>query len=65
MKHTGQIYKFTGKTGIIRPDTFGQSRKDVLFNKHEHTLKLGDRVSYDEEEKNGRKYAVNLQKLET
>tara|TARA_R110000796_G_scaffold143706_2_gene260364 strand:+ start:3507 stop:3704 length:198 start_codon:yes stop_codon:yes gene_type:complete len=65
MKHTGQIYKFTGPIGLIRPDTFGQSRRDVLFNKHEHDLKIGDRVSYDHFEKNQRRYADNLQKLTT
>ena len=33
MVRTGQIYKFVGNKGVIRPDKFGQVRKDVLFNK--------------------------------
>ena len=62
MKHTGVVYKFLGKTGLIRPKEYGISRKDVLFKKTEHNLKLGDKVKYEFYEKNGRRYAFNLEK---
>jgi len=42
----------------------GQNRTDVLFKKVEHNLKLGDRVEYEPVEKNGRKHAENLKKVE-
>ena len=43
---TGQVYKFIGIHGLIRPDEWGQNRIDVLFRKREYDLKLGDRVEY-------------------
>ena len=61
---TGQVYKFIGIHGLIRPDEWGQNRTDVLFRKKEHDLKLGDRVEYESVEKNGRKHAENLKKVE-
>jgi len=61
---TGQVYKFIGIHGLIRPDEWGQNRTDVLFKKVEHDLKLGDRVEYEPVEKNGRKHAENLKKVE-
>ena len=63
MVRTGQIYKFVGNKGVIRPDKFGQVRKDVLFNKSEHTLIIGDRVEYEHLESKGRIYAINLKKI--
>lgn len=57
----GVVYKFVGSKGIIRPDEFHLSRKDVIFNKTKE-FKVGDRVEYDYEERNGRRYALNLQK---
>lgn len=64
---TGQIYKFVGKTVVIRPDEFGQSRIDVIFDKNEsqQTWKIGDRVQYEQLLKNGRRHAVNVQKNDT
>lgn len=62
MIHTGQIYKFTGIYGHIRPDTWGQTRQDVLFKKHNNNLKIGDKISYEQEEINGRKFAKDIQK---
>ena len=60
MEEKGQVYKFTGIYGHIRPDNFGATRRDILFKKHEHKLKIGDRVIYDHVEKNGRRYAEKL-----
>lgn len=64
---TGQIYKFVGKTVVIRPDEFGQSRIDVIFDKNEsqQTWKIGDRVQYEQLLKNGRRHAVNIRKNDT
>lgn len=61
---TGQVYKFIGIHGLIRPDEWGQNRHDVLFKKKEHKLVLGDRVEYEPVEKHGRKHAENLKKVE-
>ena len=61
---TGQVYKFIGPRGLIRPDEWGQNRHDVLFNKIEHRLVLGDRVEYEPVDKNGRKFAEKLKKVE-
>jgi hypothetical protein len=63
MLEKGQVYKFTGIWGHIRPDTWGQTRMDVLFKRNEHKLVLGDHVQYDLAEKNERKYAENLKKI--
>lgn len=60
----GQVYKFVGIHGLIRPDEWGQNRSDVLFRKKEHKLVIGDRVEYETVEKNGRKHAENLKKIE-
>jgi hypothetical protein len=64
---TGQIYKFIGNTGLIRPDEFGQSRTDVIFNKTESTelWKIGDRIEYEQVLKGGRRHAVNITKTST
>lgn len=62
MIHSGQVYKFTGLYGHIRPNTWGQTRQDVLFKKQENNLIIGDRVEYEQVEINGRKYAQDIQK---
>jgi hypothetical protein len=62
MEHTGQVYKFIGLKGLIRPDSWGQTRIDVLFNKHEHNFKIGDRVIYTQVEKNGRRHVATIRK---
>ena len=60
---TGQVYKFIGIHGLIRPDEWGQNRVAVLLKKKEHKLVIGDRVEYETIEKNGRKHAENLKKI--
>ena len=60
---TGQVYKFIGIYGLIRPDEWGQNRTDVLFKKKEHKLVIGDRVEYEAIDHNGRKHAENLKKI--
>ena len=44
MIRTGQVFKFVGIKGLIRPDKFGQTRRDVLFNKNDYDFKIGDLV---------------------
>ena len=61
---SGQVYKFVGIHGLIRPDEWGQNRNDVLFKKKEYKLAIGDRVEYETVERNGRKHAENLKKVE-
>ena len=63
MEHTGQVYKFIGLKGLIRPDEWGQTRIDVLFNKNEHNFKIGDRVVYTQTDKNGRRHVATIRKL--
>jgi len=63
MKYKGQVYKFTGKWGVVRPDAFGQVRVDVLFDKNQHKLIIGDRIEYEQIEKNNRRYAENIVKI--
>jgi hypothetical protein len=63
MIYTGQVYKFVGIRGVIRPDAFGQTRIDVLFDKNKESLKLGDRVEYEQLTKNNRRYAKNIKKI--
>ena len=60
----GQVFKFVGIMGLIRPDEMGQNRVDVLFKKREYNLKIGDRVEFEPVLKNGRKHAENLKKVE-
>ena len=63
MKHKGQVYKFVGVKGVIRPDKFGQVRVDVLFDRHKENLVIGDKIEYEQVEKNRRKYAENIKKI--
>lgn len=65
MEEKGKVYKFTGIYGIIRPDTWGVTRRDVLFIKADYNFKIGDRVVYDQYENNGRRYTKNIQNLNT
>lgn len=58
----GVVYKFLGSKGLIRPDEFHLSRKDVIFEKISG-IKVGDRVEYMYEERNGRRYAIELKKI--
>ena len=59
----GQVYKFIGIHGLIRPDEWGQNRTDILFKRKEHKLVIGDKVEFEPIEHNGRKYAENLKKI--
>ena len=63
MIYTGQVYKFVGIKGVIRPDAFGQTRIDVLFDKNKESFKIGDRVEYEQLTKNNRRYAKNIKKI--
>jgi len=63
MIYKGQVYKFAGKWGVIRPDAFGQVRVDVLFDKNQHQFVIGERVEYEQIEKNNRKYAEKITKI--
>jgi len=63
MIHKGQVYKFTGIYGHIKPDNWGQNRQDVLFKKQENKLKLGDKISYEQVEINGRRHAKDIKIL--
>lgn len=65
MEHKGKVYKFTGIYGIIRPDTWGINRRDVLFIKADYDFKIGDRVVYEQYENKGRRYTKTIQKLDT
>ena len=60
MIRTGQVFKFVGIKGLIRPDKFGQTRRDVLFNKNDYDFKIGDLVEYEPMEKLGRVHALDL-----
>lgn len=65
MEHKGQVYRFVGVHGLIRPDEWGIARKDVLFNRKDYDIKLGDRVVYEHYESKGRRHAKNLKKVDT
>ena len=59
----GLVYKYLGNRGLIRPDEFALVRKDVIFEKTTD-IKVGDRVEYMYEERNGRRYATEIKKIE-
>ena len=40
MEHNGQVYKFIGLKGLIRPDTWKYTRRDILFTKADFNLKI-------------------------
>lgn len=65
MEHKGQVYKFTGIYGHIRPDEWDATRRDVLFLKNENKLTYGDKVIYEYYENNGRRYTKNVKKIDT
>jgi hypothetical protein len=62
MEYTGIVERFVGLKGIIRPDTWGNTRVDVLFDKKDYNLKIGDKVIYTKTIKNGRTVVVELRK---
>ena len=61
--NTGFIYKKTKTKMIIRPDNFGPIRKDIIILNSKDYM-LGDRVEYIYEEKNGRRFAYNIKKIQ-
>jgi hypothetical protein len=62
----GTIYKYNKnrKYSVIIPDEWKTRRTDVLFETATFETKLGERVSYDWVERNGKRYAENLKKVE-
>jgi hypothetical protein len=60
---TGTIYKFSKTHGYIKPDRYGSFAGDILFDKREYDFLLSDRVTYEQYEKNNRKYAYNIEKI--
>jgi len=40
---TGQIFKYTGSNAIVRPDEFGQTRRDVVIKNGRKKYAIGDR----------------------
>ena len=61
----GQVYKYNKnrKYSIIRPKTWGDTLKDVLFLSSDHDLKKGDTVEYNSEVKNKKTYATFIKKI--
>jgi len=64
---TGTISKYNKnrKYSVILPDQWKTARMDVLFESSSFECKLGDKVTYEWVESNGRRYAKNIQKLTT
>jgi len=64
---TGTILKYNKnrKYSVILPDQWKTNRMDVLFESNSIECKLGDKVTYEWTESNGRRYAKNIQKLAT
>jgi hypothetical protein len=58
----GVIYKFVGRKAVVRPDDFGATRKDVIFDTTSD-YKHGDRVEFEYEERNGRRHGLNVKKI--
>lgn len=61
---TGQVFKYTGSNAIVRPDEFGQCRKDVVIKNGRKQYAIGDRLTYIVNEKNGRSFAINIERCE-
>jgi len=57
---TGQIFKYTGSNAIVRPDEFGQIRRDVVIKNGRKEYAIGDRIKYNIEEKKGRSFATDI-----
>tara|TARA_B110000503_G_scaffold137376_1_gene221478 strand:+ start:3604 stop:3795 length:192 start_codon:yes stop_codon:yes gene_type:complete len=62
MEYTGVVERFVGLKGIIRPDTWGQTRTDVHFNKTDYDFKIGDRVVYTKTISSSRTVVATLRK---
>ena len=62
---TGTIYKYNKnrKFSVIRPDRWKTGLIDVLFESRSFNTKLGEKVSYDYKDVNGKRYAENLKKI--
>lgn len=64
MNYTGTVYKFNNNYGFIQPDDRKGPRKDVLFDKKIFAAKIGDRVKYSWIEKEGRRFAEEMEIIE-
>mgnify|MGYP001067853463 CR=1 FL=1 len=66
MENTGTIIKFSKrkKYGTILPDQWKVQRQDVFFETVDYNFVLGDKVEYSWIEKNGRRYAETIKKIE-
>ena len=58
--YKGQVYKFSGNTGSIRPNEFGQTREDILFKNTDKKFSIGDKVVFTYESRNGRCWVTSL-----
>lgn len=58
---TGQIFKYTGSNAIVRPDEFGQIRRDVVIKNGRKEYAIGDKITYNVIEKNGRSFAADIE----
>jgi hypothetical protein len=61
---TGQIFKYTGSNAIVRPDAFGQTRRDVVIKNGRKDYTIGNKIKYNVVEKNGRSFAVDIELYE-
>ena len=61
---TGQIFKYTGSNAIVRPDAFGQTRRDVVIKNGRKDYTIGNNIKYNVVEKNGRSFAVDIELYE-
>ena len=57
---TGQIFKYSGSNAIVRPDEFGQTRRDIVIKNGRKEYAIGDRIEYYVVEKNGRSFATDI-----
>ena len=60
----GTVFKMMKTHGFIKPDSWKNTRKDILFDPRLHNLKIGDRVEYTSYEDNNRKYVLEVKKIE-
>ena len=61
---TGTVYKYNKrrKFSVIRPNNWKTGLVDVLFETKDFETKLGEKVEYESETINGKKYALNIKR---
>ena len=61
---TGTVYKYNKrrKFSVIRPNHWTTGLVDVLFETKDFETKLGEKVEYESETINGKKYALNIKR---